>query len=157
MIEVTSALLFGASEDSALRTLIESDKSRKKDARFDRIYQAVHFVPLDKDGIALLKILTLPDWHEKLMSALFNEKMRAKGYGSVEFDAYWENKYYYSHLDGDIARLIRFREALQTQEQSFEALCFPRQVQFLKDYLGGYAVLRTVEMPAVLSALGIIK
>ena len=44
--EVASALLFGVSENTALQTLTESDKSQKKQTRFDRIYQNIHFVPL---------------------------------------------------------------------------------------------------------------
>jgi len=155
--EVNSALLFGAGEDAALHTLIESDGDRKKYSRFDRIYHSVHFVPLNKDGVSLLKILTLPDWHEKLMNVLFASEIRAKGYGSIEYDAYWENKYYYSHLDSDIARLVRLKEALQTQEHSFEVLCFPWQIQFLQDYLGNSVSLKKIEMPAVLKALNIIE
>ena len=155
--EVTSVILFGTDENIALRTLIDSDKSKKKQVRFDRIYNAIHFVPLDQNGIELLKILTLPDWHEKLMNALFSSESRAKGYGSIEFDAYWDNKYYYSHFDGDIARLIRFKEALQNQKLLFEVLCFPWQVQFLQDYLGDLVSLKTIEMPKVMNALCIGK
>ena len=158
--EVTSALLFGVNEDIALRTLIESDKSLKRHIRFDRIYQSIHFVPLNRDGIDLLKILTFPDWHEKLMNMLFTQEIRPKGYGSFEYDAYRENRYYYSHLDGDIARLIRLKEALQSQEQSlgvFEVLCFPWQFQFLKEYFDKSVTLRQIDMPKVLNALGIFK
>jgi len=153
--DVKSILLFGRSEDIALRTLIESDKSEKEQFRFDRIYQHIHFIPLDQNGIDLLKILTLPDWHEKLMSVLFAAELRIKGYGSVEFDAYWDNKYYYSHLDGDIARLIRFKGALKSDALSFEVICFPWQKQFLIDYLGKSVSIKSIEMPIILKALGV--
>jgi len=155
LAEVTSVILFGADENVALQTLLDSDKSRKKDTRFDRIYNAVHFVPLNQNGIELLKILTLPDWHEKLMSALFAAESRQKGYGSIEYDAYYKDKYYYSHLDGDIARLIRFKESLPNQEHSFEVLCFPWQTQFLRGYLRNAVSLKNIEMPKVMKALGI--
>ena len=154
--EVTSAILFGSSEETAIQTIVESDKSIKKDVRFDKVYDRIHFVPLNQNGIDLLKILTLPDWHEKLMSVLFSAKMRPKGYGSIEFDAYWDNKYYYSHLDGDMARLIRFRESLQSQAQPFESLCFPWQAKFLSGYLGNAVTLKQLAAPKVLKALGII-
>ena len=159
--DVNSALLFGAAGNIALQTLIESSASRKirfrsKGDRFDEIYRAIHFVPLDQNGIALLKILTLPDWHEKLINALFSKKMRPKGYYSFEADAHWENKFYYSHFDGDIARLIRFKETAQSKTQSFEVLCFPWQAKFLNDYLGDCVILKTLEMQKVLNALHII-
>jgi len=153
--EVTSALLFGTSEDIALQTLIESDKSRKKQVRFDRIYQSIHFVPLNQNGIDLLKILTLPDWNEKLLSVLFSSDIRATGYSSIEFDAHYNGKYYYSHLGSDISRLIRFKESVKDQEHSFEVLCFSWQVQFLQGYLGKSVPLKPFDMPKVLKALGI--
>jgi len=159
--EVSSALLFGADEDIALRTLLESNKNQAKENRFDKIYQSIHFIPLNKNGIDLLKILTLPDWHNKLMSALFPEKSIKKGYSSIEFDAYWDNKYCYSHLDSDIARLIRFNELLimneaqNNQPHNFEVLCFPWQIQFLKRYLHKSVSVRQLEMSAVLKHLGI--
>ena len=153
--EVTSAVLFGASQDIALKTLIESDKSRKKQVRFDRIYHNIHFVPLNQNGINLVKILTLPDWNEKLMSLLFSSEMRPKGHGSIEFDAYWDGKYIFSHLDGDIARLIRLGETLQCQKLPFEVLCFPWQYEFLKGYLDPAVILKQIQMSAVLQNLGI--
>ena len=155
LADVTSALLFGNNENIALRTLIESDKTRKSKDRFDKIYLHIHFVPLNQNGIDLLKILTLPDWHEKLMSVLFSPESRATDHSSIDYDAYLESQYYYSHLDGDIARLIQFKETLQTREDSFEVLCFPWQVQFLQDYLGKAESLRKIEMPVLLKALGI--
>ena len=110
---------------------------------------------MNRDGVSLLKILTLPDWNEKLLRALFKPEMRPKGYGSIEFDAYWNKMYIYSHLDSDIARLIRFREALKTQDKPFEVICFPWQVEFLSNYLSGSVRLKQIAMPAVLTALGI--
>jgi hypothetical protein len=154
--EVTSALLFGVNQDIALRTLTESDKTRKKQVRFDRIYHHIYFIPLDQNGIDLIKMLILPDWNEKLMSALFNQAMRPRGHGSMEFDAYWEDKYIFSHLDSDIARLIRLSEALRGRNQPVEVLCFPWQVKFLQSYLGESVILKQIQMPAVLKHLGII-
>jgi len=153
--EVTSAVLFGNNQDIALQTLVESDKSRKKQVRFDRIYQSIHFIPMNRDGIDLVKILTLPDWHEKLIRVLFKSNMRPSGYGSIEYDAYWDGRYYYSHIDSDIARLIRLREALEIQNKPFEILCLGWQVGFLKKYMGSAVRLRQLEMTKILQALNI--
>jgi len=155
--EVESALLFGNSEEIALQTIIDSAKSWKKEFRFDKIYNKIHFVPLNQNGVDMLKILTLPDWHEKLMNALFSAKMRPSGFYRFEADAHWENIYYYSHLDGDIARLIRFKEAVQSETQSFEVLSFPWQAKFLYDYLGNSVTIKQLAMSKVFKALGIIQ
>lgn len=152
---VNSALLLGSGVNIALQTLIESDKSRRMELRFDKIYPHIHFIPMDQDGIRLTRILTLPDWNERMLGALFSPQMRPQGYGFMEYDAFWEGTYIYSHLDSDIARLVRFREALETQTERFEVLCFPWQSGFLQEYLGQRVILKQLEMESLEAALGI--
>lgn len=155
---VDRALLLGESMDVALQTLQESDRSRRMELRFDRIYPHIHFIPMNGEGIRLLKLLTLPDWNETLLSTLFPPELRPGGPGVMEYDAQREGVYILSHLDGDIARLVRLRQALEHTEASFEVLCFSWQTAFLSaflhGYLGGRAALREIAMDALDEALG---
>ena len=107
------ALLLGENMDLALQTLLESDKSGRIELRFDRIYPHVHFIPMTEQGIRLLRLLTLPDWKERVLSVVFPEQMRTVGPGVMEYDAQNGNTLILSHLDGDIARLVRVRQALE--------------------------------------------
>ena len=141
---VDSAILLGVSYDTALTTLLESEKSRRLELRFDGIYRHIHFVPMNAGGIRQLKLLTVPDWNEKLLDLLFEPDIR-----SMEYDASIGNTCIFSHLDGDIARLIRFREAMQTSAKHFEVLCFEDQVPFLRTYLGSQVTLKTIDAAAV--------
>jgi len=150
---VSSAILMGNDYEVALQTVLESDKSRRMETRFDRIYQHVHFIPLDDNGQQLLRILTVPDWNEKLLNALFTSEQRPNGYGFMEFDAYTDGKYIYSHLDGDLARLIRLNQSLQTQTEPVEVLCFPWQLSFLHAYLGDHVKLKQIPMNTVLAVM----
>lgn len=75
------ALLLGENMDLALQTLLESDKSGRIELRFDRIYPHVHFIPMTEQGIRLLRLLTLPDWKERVLSVVFPEQMRTVGPG----------------------------------------------------------------------------
>jgi len=153
--EVKSALLLGNDPDIAFQTLIQSDQSRRMEFRFDAIYSQIHFIPLDENGIRLMRVLTLPDWNERMLNVIFAPEMRPKGHGFMEYDAFWERTYIYSHLDSDIARLIRFRQALDTQTEKFEVLCFPWQAGFLTKYLGPRVVLKQIEMKVLEGALGL--
>jgi len=154
--EISSALLFGQKPETALDTILESDKSRRPELRFDRIYPQIHFVPLDGNGARLLRMLVTPDWKEKLLGALFEQGQRSYDRGAMEYDAIVEGRVILSHLDGDIARLIRFRDALAYQAgPPTDVICFPWQAKSLKAYLGGRAGLRELEPGAVESALGI--
>ena len=89
------------------------------------------------------------------MSALFSASMRPKGFSTIEFDAYKDDKYYYSYFDSDIARLLRFKGALQSRTQSFEILCFPWQAKFLYDFLGNSVTFKQLAVPKILKALKI--
>ena len=152
--KVGSAILFGQCADIALNTILESDKSRRRELRFDRVYNHIYFLPLYSNGIRLLKLLVLPDWNERLLTALFHNSQRSYNKGVMEYDAIIDNRIILSHLDGDIARLIRFREALYSHTGQADVLCFPWQTGYLKSYLGDLVQIRELGMDAVESALG---
>ena len=153
--DVGSAILFGTDAAIALATMLDTEKNDSRQAAFSRIYPHIHFVPMNEDGIDLLKILTLPDWNEMLLRALFKPEMRIHGFTSVECDAFWNGTRYYSHIDGDIARLSRLYKALPSHPAPFEVLCLPWQSGFLRQYLGSAVVIKQIEMGKVKSALGI--
>lgn len=146
---IDSAVLLGESEEIALRTLLESDKSRRLEFRFDSIYRHIHFIPMDEAGIRQLRLITVPEWKEKLLDLLFESKARSYDRGLFEYDACMNDTYILSHLDGDIARLLRFREAIAGQSGQFEVLGFPHQTHFLKAYLGQAAAVKTISLEAV--------
>ena len=149
------AILLGEHMDLALQTLLESDKSRRMELRFDRIYPHVHFIPMTEQGTRLLRILTLSDWHEQVLAAVFPERMRVRMPGVMEYDAQDGNTLILSHLDGDIARLVRVRQALEHSDAPYEILCYPWQSQFVDRYIGGRAQLREIGLPDLEDALGL--
>jgi len=158
--DVESALLLGNDPAVALQTILESDKTKnmRKSSRFDKTYQCVHFVPQNSDGIHLLKLLTLPDWNERVLDALFERKCRSWNQGFMEYDAVINGRYVLSHLDSDLARLIRFREGVRFENETrpgklFGVVCYPWQVEFLRAYLEGSAGLRVIQMEALWDAL----
>lgn len=149
-----SAVLLGESDSVALRTLLESDKSRRLEFRFDSIYRHVHFIPMNELGVRLLRILAVPDWNETLLDLLFEPEDRSYNKGAFEYDACVEGVFVLSHLDGDLARLIRFREAIRNQTVKTEVLCYPHQVPFLREYLGQTVAIKTIGMDSVEEAIG---
>ena len=151
--EIDSAILFGSDVEVALRTIREAERNQRLEFRFDGIYRHIHFVPMNSFGEQLLMLLTTPDWNEKLLDLLFDPEVRSYNRGHFEYDAYVEGVYIYSHLDGDIARLIRFSQALQTQTGSFEVVCYHEQVKFLKAYLGDQVCFKVLDIEDVRNEL----
>lgn len=141
-------LLFGKSYETALETLKSSDL-RHPELRFDSIYPHVHFLPLDDFGARLLGILTLPDWQERLLDLLFEPSTRTYGRGTMEYDAQVGAVKVLSHLDGDLARLLRFREGLWSHSGKFEVVCFPQQAGFVHRFLGDRVGVREISLEAV--------
>ena len=152
--DVTSAILFGQSEDIALNTLLESDTSPRAENRFDNIYRRVHFIPMNEFGIQQLRFLSVPDWNEQLLDILFDPEERSYNRGAFEYDAYIDGVYIYSHLDSDIARLIRFKPYAVSHSKSCEVLCFHHQMPFLRKYLGQDVKLKLIDIYSVEDELG---
>ena len=146
---VDSAILFGKSYDIALATLKDTENNRRLELRFDAIYGHIYFVPLDEFGLRQLALFTIPNWQEQLLELLFEPEQRSYNNGTFEYDACINGVFVLSHLDGDIARLIRFKEGITGQAGQYEVLCFENQVPFLKKYLNGLVQIRVIDRALV--------
>ena len=63
-----------------------------------------------------------------------------------EYDAFVDGVYVFSHLDSDLARLIRFKEAVTGGDKRYEVVCYPHQLGYLREYLGDRVGYKTIEM-----------
>lgn len=130
---LNGAILFGQNGTVALETLMEARKAGYRDYRIDRIYPAVHFVPLEGAGKSLLRFLTIPALQARLRSVLFPPRLQINGFAEFDCDAMDNGKYILSHLDGDLARLARFRlAAMEDGAHRFEAVCYPWQLAYVR-------------------------
>ncbi len=155
--KINSAILFGDSCDIAVETIIESDKSRRKENRFDTIYQHVHFIPLSDEGVRQLRILLIPNRKEAILSLLFEDSERSYDRGRYEYDGLVDGTPVYVAFDGDLARLIRFGNGLVNVKERPEVICFPHQAAFLRAYLGDRVVIKTIDIEVLETELGIRK
>ena len=144
-----AAILFGQSESVALKTLLESDTTKRPEFRFDAIYRNLYFIPMDEHGIRQLRLMTVPDWKQRLLELLFDPEVRTYDRGLFEYDAKIGDAYVFSHLDGDLARLVRFKEAVENQRGNYEVLCYPYQMAFIREYLGNRITIKTIGFDAV--------
>ena len=156
LTSVDSAILFGQSDKVLLDTLMVNAQNKRIEFRFDRIYRHIHFVPLSEVGIRLLKIICLPEVQQSLLDLLFESDSLSNGKGLFEYDAYVGQKYILSHLDGDIARLIRFKEALMLNQYDSEVVCFEFQADYVNAFIAGLANVKVIEMSLVETELGLM-
>ena len=152
---IDSAILFGQSDKVLLDTLMANEKNPRVEFRFDGIYRHIHFIPLDSNGIRLLRLICIEEASKKLLNLLFESESIANGLGLFEYDACVNQKYILSHLDGDVTRLIRFKEALLLNRYDSEVICFDFQVDYVDKYLAGLATVKVIEMSLVETELGL--
>ena len=143
------AVMLGNGYDVALDMMEELRENQQMDTGLFATYTNIFFVPMDDFGVRLLRILTLPNWYERLQQGLFKREVRSFGKGSFTYDAYQNGIFCLSFLDGDLWRLFRFREAILSREGNFCVYCFHEQVDFLRRYLGDRIRLATVSIESV--------
>ena len=144
-----SCILFGASEEVAQKTVLPADDRRSPDFRFSSVYPRAHFVPANRDGVRLLRLMTVPGWRETILDLLFEPRTRTYDRGAFQYDAKVDGVCIHSHLDADLSRLIRFRDAICYYQGPFEVICYPFQTDFLKRLFGDRVRLTQVEMRLV--------
>ena len=84
-----------------------------------------------------------------MLELLFGKDQIAK-LTSFEYDAKIKGAYILSHLDSDLCRLNRFREAIIDEpNEKYEALCFEWQYDFVKKFLGDLAKATVISFDAV--------
>ncbi len=154
---INSAILFCESGDVALQTLSEAGKSRRKEYRFDGIYDHIHYITLDSAGQRVLRLLLIPRLKEELLSLLFDDSERSFGTGHFDYDAFIDEKYIYAFLDGNLAGLTRFREGIEFHGLKGEVVCYPHDVPLVKGYFQDGVEIKTIDIQTIENEFGIGK
>lgn len=152
---VDSAILLGKDYDIALSILQTSSLDYQRVSRFDSIYPRIFFFPLEDFGIRHLALLQVGDWRERILNAFFDNKIRSFDRGLFEYDGYVDDIYVYSFLDGDIARLMRFRDSAQVMPVQCEVLCYHEQLPFLRRCLPSNVRFNPIDISRVEEELGV--
>ena len=155
--EINSAILFCESPEVALETLTEAGKSRRREYRFDSIYDHIHCVTLDPTGQRVLRLLLIPKLKEKQLEMLFDDAERSFNRGRFEYDAKIDDRYIYAFFDGNLAGLGRFKEGLEYYGEQGEVLCYPHDVKFIRTYFGKEVGIKTIDIELMENEFGIGK
>ena len=135
--EAKSAILLGRDFRTAAVTLEGAFVRRHLKERLDQIYENLYFIPMNETGIKMLGIMTRRDWCIRLREAIFGDERANPLPRGLEHDAYMDEAYHFSHLDGDLCRLIRFRRSMRNwPEEQYVLVCYSEQMPYLKEYLG---------------------
>lgn len=110
---------------------------------FNNIYNNIHIITLDGNGLYQLLMMTQKDWMKVFRLSLFDKELLIREKINIDADAFDKNshKYILLFLDGDISRLKRFHDAasIPNQKSQYEVVGFDWQEEFLKGYIGNVA------------------
>ncbi len=152
---IHSAIIFGSSPEIAMGSIESTAKISRKEYRFDSQFFYIYYVPLNEYGARFLKFLTIPNWKNALLEMLFDDEERTFGRGVFDYDALIKSeegkKYVLSLLDCDLARLKRFKEALQLYPDKLgEVICYDWMAKFVQKYMDGTnAIIRQIPFAMV--------
>ena len=122
----------------------------------ERVYAAIHYLPLDGFGARLLKIITQPNYLKRILRAVYTESEIGQRAKMFEYDGIIEDTVYsLCHLDGDIRRLIAFCNGLKFYKEKGEVFCFEFQREYVEEYVKGKNIeVFTVSLEEVEGLLG---
>ena len=151
--EQRTAIVFGESMETMEKTLEEmsEEKRTKKQTApvVEKSYRDLYYIPLTEKGIRMFRMFLVPDWREKILSGLYKSSERSYNKGHFEYDALVDGVYSFSFLDGNIARLIRFKNVTDRKTRQTEVLCFDFQEEFLRNFLDERVMIYPVSMEDV--------
>lgn len=170
--KISKAILMGRDINTVINTITQTEKAEKVAVALNRqqsykyhnsitsIYHSVYYVPLSNFGQKLLKILTVPDYHSKVLRLIYEEDELSKGTENFVYDAYRKNRHVLSFLDGDVTRLRQFKETIMYYQErgtseSYAVLCFKEQSEEITEYMSDCedVNIQTVNINQVLDLL----
>lgn len=150
---VTKMILMGRGLEVVMETIVQSEREEAEEIRKNRnqkfkshtsipkVYRSVYYVPLSEFGQKMLKILTLPDYHDKLLRLIFASDEISDGKDGFMHDAYRNDVYVLSFLDGNVTRLKQFKSIIKSHQKSGETfqyavLCYDEQKEEVENFMG---------------------
>ncbi len=164
--DAVDALMFGSDYVTGYTTMTTAtnmELNNKNATSFFDIYKNSYFVPLDEFGKKLLRILTLPDFRNKLLGILMPAENRRKGFGLFDYDGIVKNQYVFSFLDSNVARLYAFRMAVEIHFKENpekygtpKIVCYYEQEPFIRKLFAGCnCELTRVNIDMIMKKIGI--
>jgi hypothetical protein len=147
--EVEDAILLGeAGIELKVKQLTDRDKEGLMGFGLFGCYYNVHFIPLSCDGIEMLQLFTIADWHNKLLHYLYDDdsdcEVRDRDTDTFPYNLVSDTAFTMSYLDGNLSRLLRFVAAASDEHsrrgRRMILLCFDHQVDVCKKMIAGLNV-----------------
>lgn len=104
------------------------------------VYKNIYALPLNQDGQKMMKLMSIPDWQEKIYSNVLTMEQRTRKSSVVECDGQDDNRYLFVFCVPNIRRLKMFykRAKIENDRDKYAVMCFDTQKKFLTEAMGNY-------------------
>lgn len=143
----TNALLFGRGMQQAVQCL---EDAKMRVTILNAPFQRFCFIPLDENGILLLKLMYDAEAYQSLLAVLAEDLQQKEEQPFIIQDGYNQN----GHptlicVDCDLKRLIQFQTQLSYLGVQGEVICFDFQKEAIEKYCGEQTKISTVNLETV--------
>ena len=143
----TNALLFGRGMQQAVQCL---EDAKMRVTILNAPFQRFCFIPLDENGILLLKLMYDAEAYQSLLAVLAEDLQQKEGQPFIIQDGYNQNgQPALICVDCDLKRLIQFQTQFSYLGVQGEVICFDFQKEAIEKYCGEQTKISTVNLETV--------
>lgn len=140
------ALIIGSHMDTSLKLLTSTGGLRKSYFYLNTSFNCFHYLPDNREGEVLLKLLCKPRINAALRQLLLSDLQPPNPEIGLEHDAISKGKPVLLAYAFDMQRISHFRTALSLRQSFGSLICFDFQRSVLQQYFGELASITTIDL-----------
>ena len=144
-----NAIFFGKNYAIALQTLRNFEKKSKRALRFDDVFLNVFFIPYTDFGVKVASLFRIKNYRTEILRLIFKDDFTKEDESMTTYSIYKDGRYYFSFLDSNIAKLMRFKDFMSKGTENYFVVCYEEQESFVRDYMGERAKIIKVKIDEV--------
>lgn len=144
-----NAMFIGRNYTVALKTLRNFEKKSKRALRLDDIYLNVFFFPYTDFGVKLASLFRIKNFRTEILRLVFREDFTSEDESMTTYSIYKDGRYYFSFLDSNITKLMRFKDFMSKRSDNYFVVCYEEQEEFIRAFMDEKAKIMKVKIDEV--------
>ena len=144
-----NAMFIGRNYTVALKTLRNFEKKSKRALRLDDVFLNVFFIPYTDFGVKLASLFRIKNFRTEILRLVFKEDFTSEDEAMTTYSVFKNGRYYFSFLDSNIAKLMRFKDFMSKGTDNYFVACFEEQEEFVRAFMGERAKIMKVKIDEV--------
>ena len=146
-IKIDGCIILGRKIENALEVLNSDGGKRQPVIKAETSFEHSYFLTLDDNGIDFLKIMTIENWEEKLITEILTGDEIKRKLNSIECDGLSDDNIpIMVACSLDLTRIKRLKSAMDINRiNSVELFCFSYQIDILRRFFDNRATIYEVD------------